>query len=137
MDRELKFRAWNQKKSIMVYNDEDKEGDYWDGACCGEVEMVNNLIQTKNYGAMYIWMQYTGLKDKDDVSIYEGDIVEAKCHECEQKHIFEICYMEDVCAFGIKDHKQKVRTAMYNDNGMAIDIEKVIGNVYENEDLLK
>jgi len=56
-----KFRAWNKKKQIMVYKNEDKSSDYWDGECASEVDMVNNIL-VEPMG--YDWMQWTGLTDR-------------------------------------------------------------------------
>jgi uncharacterized phage protein (TIGR01671 family) len=74
-----------------------------------------------------ILMQYTGLKDKNGVEIYEGDVVEAKGYY-QDKYIIEWVYD----GWEIFDGK----------DGVVADFDEwekleVIGNIYENPELLE
>lgn len=112
--RDIKFRAWNEVLEKMYS---------WN-------EFLNtNMKQTfiAPESTAMILMQYTGLKDKNGKEIYEGDIVKAKFFE---KHITGKIEFALGAFF--------VTGSEVSDNQMFIfnDFE-VIGNIYNNPELLK
>lgn len=131
--REIKFRAWNKEKEIMVYQNEDDSEEYWDGVLPSDVEMVNSIFR---YGpsSEYIWMQYTGLKDVNVREIYEGDVVKFKSVYYENKIMKAVVKFKDSLGAFVFDMGDDQGTWIMNASMREIE---VIGNIYENPDLLE
>jgi len=116
--REIKFRAW--------YNDEMYEifaMNFSDNKC------VINSPRFPFSQEVYPddIMQYTGLKDKNGKEIYEGDIckgVYAGSDEREYKN--KIVWDEFECCFTFADSPL-----------WTWEMIEIIGNIYENPELLK
>ena len=115
--REIKFRAWDKKnKRIYEVWELTLEED-------GSVDVLRmwgmNGRQMFKFGGEIELMQYTGLKDKNGKEIYEGDIVKTN-----NKRIFSI-EIPDIF-YKLADGSWMTET----DFG-------VIGNIYENPELLE
>lgn len=137
--RQIKFRAWNKENKIMVYKDEDLSSDYWDGAHCSDVEMVNFRLADSDE---YEWMQYTGLTDKNGKEIYEGDIVVGVGYIFFDKGKPNYRASVEWCGAGMCTVLHCVNPDKRGiSDGIADSLEdgerfEVIGNIYENPELI-
>ena len=90
--------------------------------------------------------QYTGLKDKRGVEIYEGDVVVCRNFTFGTEKVCEVVYNSEIASFRL--HYQNnvyterypfISSATYNDGKCTINIKyeyEVIGNKYDNPELL-
>ena len=116
--REIKFRAWDGRKIIQSYAHIGSGGRMY-------------TSHTQNPEPDYIVMQYTGLKDRHGVEIYEGDIIKyiTQYYGNKVEHQKVVEWIDDM-----QDDSFGESLSMgYRFHGG--DIE-VIGNIYENPDLL-
>jgi len=130
--REIKFRAWEEKGKDMIYSHRGNFVMEFDGKC-SFIEWGHDYFKPM---PNLILMQFTGLKDKNGKEIYEGDIIQClySCLPTEKKHTKEIMVVEwdkENCRFNwfLSYSEGKLSGAIKN-------IE-VIGNIYENPELLK
>jgi hypothetical protein len=129
--REIKFRAWNTHTNKMI--DLKKITPLALVPAMGECDGLFLPFQN-----VIILMQFTGLKDKNGKEIYEGDIVKFRSHPDKEK-IGEVFYRESWARFNIKtqdEFEKKKGTHSLTGFG-TLNYVEVVGNIYENPELLK
>lgn len=134
MNRKIKFRAWDsEQKEMYLY------GDIKDFTL-GSVNRTD---------AGYIFMQFTGIHDKNGKEIYEGDVVSIKelarsendkqrmirgSDYVSSEYIGVITWDNESCDYSCVQQGQTIEDAVgfpRHEQEM-----KIIGNIYENPELL-
>jgi len=121
--RDIKFRAWDGQTMHYNYIDGEDEHQIIVSGIWGAMDRVgrpdgNNDEIHITYDGDFI-MQFTGLKDRNNKEIYEGDILSHKFYSAPV-----------VCAF--KDGAFEAEDVSIHSDSI-----EIIGNVHENPELLK
>lgn len=107
MSRDIKFRAWDEVGKQWIYLD--------------LVDLVTNQLERQGFSSMRVvnWCRWTGLLDKNGKEIFEGDIVRSN----KGRTTRPVYWLEGQGLIGFNISSK-------------FECE-VIGNIYENPELLK
>ena len=124
--RDIKFRAWcnDQKrmfKKVLIGNTANPDSDDYTAHC---IFRDGDWYHSDEHDNV-LFMQYTGLKDKNGVEIYDGDIIHDWGEPLEVKWITDGWFAERELA-GICEAGQEWENSC-----------EVIGNIHENTELIK
>lgn len=133
--RDLRFRAWLKDDEIMV----TPISMIFDGVARYTTRLFN-----KDYApSQLVIMQFTGLKDKNGEEIFEGDVLQSDLREWKDDKNYP--------TFVVKWSQPLTRFTLVRPSGNdgfwglemtdkyakgSVDHLEVIGNIYENPDLL-
>lgn len=138
--RVIKFRAWDEED--MFISPSLAEGSQYLGSWFEAHSMLHS-----EFGKQNEIMQFTGLLDKNGTEIYEGDIVSYGNRLYEVAINFNGFYLQRYKLWNGK-FKPAFTYAMSlitkprkdddrGENGGVVDSAEVIGNIYQNPDLLE
>lgn len=120
MSRKLKFRIWDKLTESFIYCEDDNQQHFI-------LDLNGNFhnLQNGSGGDEYVVLQYTGLNDKNKKPIYEGDFIRGQF---------------DHGPAGLREEILPVRWSKedgYQWNYWDLSTIEVIGNLFENPELLK
>ena len=129
--RQIKFRAWLKNFQKMV---DVVEIDFLEGCIVWIYDDYINQEQIKEVDKFedIILMQYTGIKDKNGVEIYEGDVIKT-----DDNHKFKVIWDETrfIGVDSVRDGNGYICyiDSHYKDGKSRLEI---IGNIYDNPELM-
>lgn len=140
MQRQIKFRIWSNDANKFIPSDLDRFFVTMDG----KIALVDDFGDTpslkifkESYGVI---QQYTGLKDKNGVEIYEGDILPFRKKLLDSNINYKWYKYNGVVTCNDKLACYELR---YNNENSIEGLSywagsvEVIGNIHENPELLK
>lgn len=151
MSREIKFRCWDIENKMFLVNHSypigsdyrmmlDIETGVFDacGANGGDYDTEPSIrFQNRKVVAQ----QFTGLYDKNEKPIYEGDVVKVGSQKWFDKNYFsieEVTFSHSGVRFGNKIPYGEVYAGEVSGQEVNYyDTFEVIGNIFENSDLIK
>jgi len=133
--REIKFRAWDKiNKEFSNHTNRDpfmdlSMGDifYWERRQNEDGVYEGDIILKDENKNRFVLQQYTGLKDANGKEIYEGDILKWEYPE-KFLNLVTVRWTNEE-----EDYDGWVTTNLIGQGGEC----KIIGNIFENPELLK
>lgn len=124
--RKLKFRVWSKKQKTYDYKHPyNTLGNFYINQNGCLFSDFGNAVAPEVKQEDFVVEQYTGLKDKNDKEIYEGDIVQIY----KGGATYEVAWMDKdggwFCFSNNDDHYEPLYHADF----------EVIGNIHENPEL--
>ena len=131
--RTIKFRGGDIKTEAWHYGDllQTNEGSVCIGVHGQYIDdgyHFNEMYDKTPYIDEDTIGQYTGLCDKNEKEIYEGDIID------DSDLRYEVCWYDEIAAFMAEDIESK-KPFLLSDLDLRESV--IIGNIYDNPELLK
>jgi uncharacterized phage protein (TIGR01671 family) len=140
--REIKFRVWDESKKVML----SQVGSWYFNDEYNEVVFHMNDVTFSDRKYLKL-MQYTGLKDKNGIDIYEGDILLVTSEIYTNfgktptgrfsKEYYEVIWKDDGWGHKVLKSDHTIEGTEIKGLKVTTKYVEVIGNRYANPELLE
>lgn len=125
MTRKIKFRVWDKLEKRFIYPDKGYQGHY-----VLSLDGKFQNLQNGSGGDECVVQQYTGIKDSEQVDIYEGDVIEFERKD--ERCIAHIFYHDAFVVTGNSEEGTFVYAYLHDLVNYIYKMKiKVIGNTFE------
>jgi uncharacterized phage protein (TIGR01671 family) len=137
MTRKIKFRAWDKYTSKML---EQLGGISGSNSYISFLDFYYDNSEDRNFGSVIndlILMQFTGLLDKNGKEIFEGDLLQYDGYNFKlinKEKIYQIKYDDNLAQYYSCNLENSFDTFLVV---RAWKESKIIGNIYENPELVE
>ena len=128
-----KFKAWDKSRKVMCLPHYDSEGR----ACVfykNIMHPLGYLLGTGNYAKGFDLLEYLGIKDENEIDVCESDIVET--NRPGGYSGVAIVVKTPLGGFHLKETVFNNGEKSFTTKSGVRNIKRIIGNIYENKELL-
>lgn len=150
--REIKFRAWDEKREVMHHDFQfirsGTDGNDWVVFKSDLNHDFDDAMKNPHFAQQLKIMEYTGLKDKNGIEIYEADVIQLVtanytkikivCKFGTVQRTLDTGWLVDITGFYFERPDGLASFPIVNNYAGKHDLElfEVIGNVYKNPELM-
>ena len=146
MSRELKFKLWDGKKMITLWDPRSRSDVYLYYGKNGIQALKEWSGETEHFedDVTGIFLQYTGRVDRNKREIYEGDIIKYDSSEIYQKTKWKSKVywsngsfkVDSLWPYNTNNLEESTHHIGKTINSVSTNYAEVIGNIYENPELV-
>lgn len=134
--RTIKFRAWDRSRSDW-HKFDNSQGNFEEEADDHATKLRIEDVTIWQGAPNLVFQQFTGLLDINGAEVFEGDLFGVNNLSGELEAVGEVIFDSDLAQFTIKYTNGGWAELWQHLGEKTNKAKEVIGNIYENEELLK